>query len=87
MCEYARKHSTGIHSKASIRCKIIKYLFQIHTEYIPNESQILSTFNRNPLKNEALHVARGPVFSATDDIFSVTGHVFEASGLGAAPEC
>ena len=39
------------------------------------------------LKNEPLHVALGPVFSATDDIFNVTGHVFEASGLGAAPEC
>ena len=38
-------------------------------------------------KNEPLHIARGPVFSATDDVLSATGHVFEASGRGAAPEC
>ena len=39
------------------------------------------------LKHEPLHVARGPVFSATDDVFSVTSYVFEASGRGAASEC
>ena len=87
MCEYARKHSTGIHSKASIRCKIIKYLFQIHTEYIPNESQILSTFNQNPFQKWAVARCTGPVFSSTDDFFSATGDVFEASGRAAAPEC
>ena len=38
-------------------------------------------------KNEPLHVARGPVFSATDDVFGATEPVFEASGRGAAPEC
>ena len=42
---------------------------------------------QNPLKNEPLHVAWGPVFSATDDVISVTGHVSETSGRGAAPEC
>ena len=87
MCEYARKHSTGIHSKASIRCKIIKYLFQIHTEYIPNESQILSTFNQNPFQKWAVARCTGPVFSSKDIVFSATGDVFEASGRAAAPEC
>ena len=52
-----------------------------------HEIKIVSTFNQHPLKNEPLHVARGPVFSATDDVLSATGHVFEASGRGAAPEC
>ena len=87
MCEYAWKHSTGIHSIASIRCTIIKYLFQIHTEYIPNESQILSTFNQNPFQKWAVARCTGPVFSSTDDVFSATGDVFEASGRAAAPEC
>ena len=62
----------------------MKYLFQIHTKCIQNESKILSTFNQNPLKNEPLHVARGGVFNATDDIFSALGDVFEAFGRGAA---
>ena len=87
MCEYAWKHSTGIHSIASIRCTIIKYLFQIHTEYIPNENQILSTFNQNPFQKWAVARCTGPVFSSTDDVFSATGDVFEASGRAAAPEC
>ena len=39
------------------------------------------------LRDEPLHVARGPVFSATYEVFSATGDVFEASGRGAAPEC
>ena len=38
-------------------------------------------------KNEPLHVARGSVFSATDDLFSATGDVFEAFGRGAASGC
>ena len=87
MCGYARKHSTGIHSKASIRCKIIKYLFQIHTEYIPNESQTFSTFNQHPFQKWAGARCTGPVFSSTDDVFNATGDVFEASGRAAAPEC
>ena len=86
MFEYAWKHSTGIHSIASIRCTIIKYLLQIHTEYIPNESQILSTFNQNPFQKWAVARCTGPVFSSTDDFFSATGDVFEASGRAAAPE-
>ena len=87
MREYAWKHSTGIHSIASIRCTIIKYLLQIHTEYIPNESQILSTFNQNPFQKWAVARCTGPVFSSMDDVFSATGDVFEASGRAAAPEC
>ena len=38
-------------------------------------------------KNEPLHVARGSVFSATDDLFSATGDVFEAFGRGEASGC
>ena len=76
-----------IRLKASIRCTIIKYLFQIHTEYIPNENQFLSTFNQNPFQKWAVARCTGPVFSSTDDVFSATGDVFEASGRAAAPEC
>ena len=39
------------------------------------------------LKNEPLHVARRPVFGATDDLFSATGDVFEAFGPGEASGC
>jgi len=57
---------------------------------IPNASKIKSKSfqhsNKIRLKNEPLHVARGPVFSATGDPFSATGNVFEGFGRGAAPE-
>ncbi len=76
--EYARKH------------KFIPKSANSYSKSIPNASQMKSTslhLINISLKNEPLHVARGPVFSATDDILSVTGRVFEAPGRGAAPEC
>ena len=66
---------------------VTNILSKAGAQRILHEIKIVSTFNRNPLKNEPLHVARGPVFSAMNVVFSVTDHVFEASGRGAAPEC
>ena len=54
--------------------------FKINPKYFQNSIETRS-------KNEALHVARGGVFSATDGLFSAMGDVFEAFGRGAASGC
>ena len=76
MCEYARKHSIGIRLKASIVSKIIKYLFQIHTKCIQNESKILSTFNQNPLTKMSHCTLHGGAFLVQRTIFLMQRAMF-----------